>query len=888
MTTRVAGRPGAIFAAAFVLVLAWLALAGAAHAETFRVDVLTDEDPDGCGGEPGSENRGDCTLREAVIASNFSSDRDTIVLGQGRHRLTILDEDLNEDNVVDEDDDANRGDLDINDSVRIAGAPGGGTVIDAEPIVGRVFHLPSRQGGRTARFEDVTIENGDHFYGDGGGVDATSGTTLEFVDSTVRLNHARSGSGGGIATDGALSLRRTTVTGNSSVVGGGGGSGGGIHQGGSQAMDLIDSVISLNQARSSEDAGAGGGVFTQSGSTVTLTGTTVAGNVAEGVVDGNESRGGGLYVAFGSSWTITRSSVSGNSAGSASGNTPGAGGGIYSLDAELRITDSTVADNRAEGRGGGLNLTGSDTLTMASSTLSGNHAAGDGGGLLSQDRGFITNSTVSGNSSDDDGGGVSQREQALDVDSTTFSGNSADDLGDGIHVIGSSTRVEVRQTVFANATAENCHLGPGGEETEPPTIVSRGHNLENGDSCGLRSGGDLVNRNPQLGALAENGGPTRTHALAPSSPALDAGKPQGAGGCPPPATDQRGVRRPQGARCDIGAFELVPSISINDVGVSEGNAGTVNARFQVSMSAASGEPAQVDFATENGSASAGADYASRAGTVQFAPGETTKFIDVPVTGDTADESDEDFFVRLSRPAGATLANERGRGTITDDDAPSGPAQPRQGLPPPVVGQTFNLELVRGVVFFRNPGARRPQRLRDPRQLRIGATIDTRRGRARLTSAADLLGGTQTADFFDGLFQVRQRVSAQPITDVLLRGSLRGLPRFGGRTTFGRLDQPAAADGPQAQAAARGRRRLWGSGRGRFRTRGRRSSATVRGTLWLVQDFSNGTLTRVREGSVLVRDFVRDVDVLLGAGQSYFARAPRPARRTSPRNPRFTG
>ena len=153
---------------------------------------------------------------------------------------------------------------------------------------------------------------------------------------------------------------------------------------------------------------------------------------------------------------------------------------------------------------------------------------------------------------------------------------------------------------------------------------------------------------------------------------------------------------------------------------------------------------------------------------------------------------------------------------------------------------------------------------------------------RLTSAASLLGATQTAEFFQGRFEIRQRVAVDPITDLILRGSLRGLPRFRGA-------RASAAGEPEAQASARRRRRLWGRGGGRFRSRGRYSSATVRGTTWLVEDFANGTLTRVTEGSVLVRDFVRDADVLLGASQSHFARAPaRPARRRAPAAPRRRG
>lgn len=83
-------------------------------------------------------------------------------------------------------------------------------------------------------------------------------------------------------------------------------------------------------------------------------------------------------------------------------------------------------------------------------------------------------------------------------------------------------------------------------------ITSQGHNLSSDNTCSLQAAGDLTNTNPRLGSLANNGGQTQTLALLAGSPAIDAGSPT----CPPPTTDQRGVRRPQGAHCDIGAFEL--------------------------------------------------------------------------------------------------------------------------------------------------------------------------------------------------------------------------------------------------------------------------------------------------------------------------------------------
>jgi hypothetical protein len=85
-------------------------------------------------------------------------------------------------------------------------------------------------------------------------------------------------------------------------------------------------------------------------------------------------------------------------------------------------------------------------------------------------------------------------------------------------------------------------------------VTSLGYNLEDGTSCGLTATGDLVVADAMLGPLQDNGGPTETHDLLPGSPAIDAGSMD----CPPPDTDQRGVARPQGAGCDIGAVEYVP------------------------------------------------------------------------------------------------------------------------------------------------------------------------------------------------------------------------------------------------------------------------------------------------------------------------------------------
>jgi hypothetical protein len=112
-----------------------------------------------------------------------------------------------------------------------------------------------------------------------------------------------------------------------------------------------------------------------------------------------------------------------------------------------------------------------------------------------------------------------------------------------------------------------------------------------------------------------------------------------------------------------------PSASINDVIVAEGNAGSTNATFTVTLSAAATQATTVQYATANGAATAGADYTTSSGTVSFAEGETQKTLSVPVLGDTLDEVNETFDVNLSNPSQATISDAQGVGTIIDDDDP---------------------------------------------------------------------------------------------------------------------------------------------------------------------------------------------------------------------------
>ena len=112
-----------------------------------------------------------------------------------------------------------------------------------------------------------------------------------------------------------------------------------------------------------------------------------------------------------------------------------------------------------------------------------------------------------------------------------------------------------------------------------------------------------------------------------------------------------------------------PTLSINDVTKAEGNSGTSNATFTVTLSQASGKTITVDYATANNTATAGTDYTAVNGTLTINPGNATQTINVPVIGELVDEDDETFFVNLSNPTNVTIADAQGVGTIQDDDAP---------------------------------------------------------------------------------------------------------------------------------------------------------------------------------------------------------------------------
>lgn len=313
------------------------------------------------------------------------------------------------------------------------------------------------------------------------------------------------------------------------------------------------------------------------------------------------------------------------------------------------------------------------------------------------------------------------------------------------------------------------------------------------------------------------------------------------------------------------------SVSAGDTAALEGNSGTTGFTFTVSLGSASSTTASVDWATQDGSAATGSDYTAASGTVTFAPGETTKTVTVTVSGDTAVEGAENFAINLSNPVNTRIRDGQGVGTITEDDAPQAttsqvPPGDIDGFlipPPPIRGRAVNVEPVSGRVFVKLPGTTKFIRLPDAERVPVGTIVDARNGRVRLFSAGSG-GRVQSAEFYEGVFQVTQKRGQALTVLKLVGGGFAGCPTSRGASAAKkRLEKTSSV------------RHLWGSGKGQFRTQGRYASATIRGTKWLTDDRCNGTLIRVTAGAVTVRDLTLKSSLVLKKPKSYLAPAVKP-------------
>ena len=311
-------------------------------------------------------------------------------------------------------------------------------------------------------------------------------------------------------------------------------------------------TCSLRQAITAVNAGAGGDrIDVPAGRIVLSLGVlsvdrpvTIAGAGArESIVDANASSS---VINFGpaASPSVVRDLTFTGGRGSGTA-------GIYN-QATLTLTNVAVTGNVATSfAAGGVYNESAGNLTIERSTISGNTAGTIGGGVYNLNALTVTNSTITGNTanisgSNWEGGGLYTDGTATIVNST-IAGNTAF-RGGGIDVAGGSTAT-LKNTIVAQNTATgagqpaNCRL--------TGTLTSQGSNLEDANTCGFAVAGDLPNTPPGIGPLQGNGGPVDTRALVTGSQAVDRGS-----GCP--ATDARGVTRPQQGGCDIGAYEFAP------------------------------------------------------------------------------------------------------------------------------------------------------------------------------------------------------------------------------------------------------------------------------------------------------------------------------------------
>lgn len=380
-----------------------------------------------------------------------------------------------------------------------------------------------------------------------------AGTTLNLNRLTIANGRDNSGSGGGIFNSGTVIINNSTFSRNWAYL-----SGGGIINFPGASAVISDSTFNNNTT----DIQNGGGIGCWPGTSLTVANTTfrnnTSGQYGGGIhVDGMANltdvtiidnravaAGGGIAAAnSAANVTLNRANISGNEA-----NGSGGGIGIWSSGATLSINQVTIDNNTAGQYGGGISA-GDDTIvTIANSTVSNNAAVADGGGIFNTGAASLTNVTISGNQSDlgianDSGGGIYNGPAGiLTMTNVTVANNVANNSqGDGMFNAGT---VNLLNTLFAKNGDENC-VGTG--------VLDANYSLSSDSTCSFIGFHNLTNANPQIAGLANNGGPTQTHALLPGSPAIDKADPTSF-----PPIDQRGVTRPQGAGPDIGAYEFVP------------------------------------------------------------------------------------------------------------------------------------------------------------------------------------------------------------------------------------------------------------------------------------------------------------------------------------------
>jgi hypothetical protein len=397
----------------------------------------------------------------------------------------------------------------------------------------------------------------------------------------------------------------------------------------------INNLNLTNGYCSSTTCGSGGGTISNRGN-LTLNHVTVSGGLAEYNLNGN---GGAIY-NDGGILTIQNAVFSNNVAN-------GQGGGaIYNTGGTVTITASTFSANSAVFGGAIRNFLG--TVIITGSTFTGNTNSA----LYNQQTMSVTNSTIAANPGGLYAGGI-YNDGSLTVNFSTITLNTSVLNSTGAGIYQNSGTATVQNSIIAANTGSNGLSNCRG-------TISGANDLADDGTCGSALNSSALN----LGSLGDHGGGIFTVPLLYGSTAIDA-----TSDCSV-STDQRGVSRPQGAFCDIGAYEYEnPSLSINDVTQAEGNAGTTDFTFTVTSSLIPARPVTFTVDTADGSASAAAgDYTPiNAASFTLPAGAASTSVTVSVTGDTLSEADETFIVNLSNPVNGSLDDAQGLATIRNDD-----------------------------------------------------------------------------------------------------------------------------------------------------------------------------------------------------------------------------
>lgn len=391
--------------------------------------------------------------------------------------------------------------------------------LDADNL-GRVLEVNS---GVTAALNNLRITHGN-VTGSGGGILNYGDLT---VVETVLFSNSSSQNGGGIYNHdtGTLTITNSSFVSNSC---GTGFSGGGIHNAGS--LTITDSNLELNSAS------ANGGAIYNYGM-LSMANSTLSQNSA--AVDG-----GGIFNSFGATATLNGCTLSLNTAVN--------GGGIsINESGDITVRDSTFSENAASSKGGGIFIASNGTGEVIGSTFVNNSAGTFGGGGIKNFGSMsVANSTFTGNTTTATGNYGSAIDNTISgtqmtLQNSTFSGNS----GPFTLINANGATLNYANTILADTVSGyDCFNYAG-------TIGTNTNNLVEADVEDLCAAS--LSDDPMLDPLADNGGATQTMALLEGSPAIDAGDNAICGGTLVGGVDQRGVERPQGSACDIGAYEVI-------------------------------------------------------------------------------------------------------------------------------------------------------------------------------------------------------------------------------------------------------------------------------------------------------------------------------------------